>query len=128
MTCEALRRRGKPVIFCGDVNTAHQPIDLARPRENQTTTGFLPEERAWLDAVAAAGYVDVFRHLYPDLAGQYTWWNQVTAARQRNVGWRIDYFFLSPDLLWRVVDAFITPEVLGSDHCPVGLVLHSGEG
>lgn len=128
MTCEALRRRGKPVIFCGDVNTAHQPIDLARPRENQTTTGFLPEERAWLDAVVAAGYVDVFRHLYPDLAGQYTWWNQVTAARQRNVGWRIDYFFLSPDLLWRVVDAFITPEVLGSDHCPVGLVLHSGEG
>lgn len=126
-TCETLRRRGKPVIFCGDVNTAHQPIDLARPRENVGVTGFLPEERAWLDAVVDAGYVDTFRHLYPDLPGQYTWWNQVSAARQRNVGWRIDYFFVSPDLMPRVEEAFITPEVLGSDHCPVGLVLRSRE-
>ena len=119
--CERLRAVGKAIIFCGDVNTAHREIDLARPRENQGTTGFLPEERAWLDKITTLGYVDTFRHFYPDLAEQYTWWHQVTFARARNVGWRIDYFFAAPEALPTVVDAFILPDVMGSDHCPVGL-------
>ena len=121
--CQALRAAGKPLIFCGDVNTAHHEIDLARPRDNVGVTGFLPEERAWLDAVTAAGYVDTFRHFHPDLAEHYTWWHQVSFARQRNVGWRIDYCFVSPDLLPRLHDASIHMEVMGSDHCPVGLVI-----
>lgn len=121
--CEALRAAGKTVIFCGDVNTAHREIDLARPRENQTTTGFLPEEREWMDRFVAAGYVDTFRLHHPDLAGQYTWWDQVTRARDRNVGWRIDYFFIAAEAAGRVEDAFILPDVLGSDHCPVGIRL-----
>lgn len=121
--CEALRCAGRSVIFCGDVNTAHQEIDLARPRENQNTTGFLPEERAWLDRVVEAGYVDTFRHFYPDLPGQYTWWHMVTSARERNVGWRIDYFFAAEEAMERVSEAFILPDVMGSDHCPVGIRL-----
>jgi exodeoxyribonuclease-3 len=123
--CEALRAAGKGVVFCGDVNTAHCEIDLAHPKENVGRTGFLPEERAWLDLVTATGYVDTFRHFHPDLAGQYTWWSVPMRARERNVGWRIDYYFVSPDLLPRVQDAFILPEVRGSDHCPVGIRLES---
>ena len=122
--CEQLRALGEPVIFCGDVNTAHCEIDLAHPKTNQTNTGFLPEERAWLDQVVAAGYVDTFRQRNPDLAGQYSWWSMVTRARERNVGWRLDYFFISPELQEQVADAFILPEVMGSDHCPVGLKLN----
>lgn len=119
----AYRTQGRAVIFCGDVNTSHQPIDLARPRENVNTTGFLPHERAWLDQVLGAeGYIDTFRYLYPDKA-TYTWWSNVTNARSRNIGWRLDYFIISPDLLPRLVDAPIYNDVLGSDHCPVGLVL-----
>jgi exodeoxyribonuclease-3 len=119
--CERLRHQGQGMIFCGDVNTAHQEIDLAHPKANQNTTGFLPEERAWIDRVVAAGYADTFRHFYPDLAGQYTWWSMPTRARERNVGWRLDYFFVAAELLDRVTDAFILPDVTGSDHCPVGL-------
>ncbi len=121
--CESLRAEGQPVLFCGDVNTAHREIDLANPKSNRKTTGFLPEERAWIDAVLAAGYVDTFRHFHPDEAGQYTWWSQRFNARSRNVGWRIDYFFAATELLPRVRDAFILPDVLGSDHCPVGISL-----
>lgn len=122
-TINAYRAQGKPVIFCGDVNTSHQPIDLARPKENANTTGFLPYERAWLDHVLGpCGYVDTFRYLYPDSA-RYTWWSQVTNARSKNIGWRLDYFIISPDLLPRLVDAPIYDDVYGSDHCPVGLVL-----
>ena len=121
--CQELRAQGQAVIFCGDVNTAHKEIDLAHPRENQGNTGFLPEERAWLDRVVQAGYIDTFRRLHPDLAGQYTWWSMPTRARARNIGWRIDYFFVSPERLDRVEDAFILPQVMGSDHCPVGLRL-----
>jgi exodeoxyribonuclease-3 len=121
--CEGLRAQGQTVIFCGDVNTSHQEIDLARPKENQKTTGFLPEERAWIDRVVEAGYVDTFRHLQPDLAGQYTWWSMITRARDRNIGWRLDYFFIVNEAIDRVSDAFILPEVMGSDHCPVGLRL-----
>jgi exodeoxyribonuclease-3 len=125
--CERLRGEGRPLIICGDVNTAHRPIDLARPRENQGTTGFLPEERAWLDRFAAAGYVDTYRHFYPDQPGVYTWWAQWGGARERNVGWRIDYFFISPDLVPRLTDAFVWAHVRGSDHCPVGIQLTRGE-
>lgn len=120
---EQLRAEGRSLLFCGDVNTAHHPIDLAHPRANQNTTGFLPEERAWLDQVVEKGYVDTFRHFYPDLPGQYTWWSMPTRARERNVGWRIDYFFAAPELMPRVSEAWIWPEVMGSDHCPVGVSL-----
>jgi exodeoxyribonuclease-3 len=121
--CQHLRAQGQAVVFCGDVNTAHNEIDLARPRDNQNTTGFLPEERVWIDQVVEAGYVDTFRHFYPNLTGQYTWWSMPTRARARNIGWRLDYFFVAAELLDRVTDAFILPEVMGSDHCPVGLRL-----
>jgi exodeoxyribonuclease-3 len=121
--CEVLRNMGLGVVFCGDVNTAHREIDLTHPRQNRNTTGFLPEERAWIDRVIRAGYVDTFRHLHPDLTEQYTWWSVPTRARERNVGWRLDYFFVAAELLDRVVSAFILPDVMGSDHCPVGLRL-----
>ncbi len=121
--CDRLRAEGRSVIFCGDVNTAHREIDLARPRQNRKTTGFLPEECAWIDQVVEAGYVDTFRARNPDLAGAYTWWTQIGQARARNVGWRLDYFFISPDLRDRVLDAAIHPEISGSDHCPVSLTL-----
>ncbi len=124
--CEALRDQGRRVIFCGDVNTSHRPIDLARPKANEKNTGFLPVERAWLDEVIAAGYVDIFRARNPDLEGAYSWWSMRSGARQRNVGWRLDYFFISPDLLDHVVDAAIHPEIEGSDHCPVSLTLDFG--
>jgi exodeoxyribonuclease-3 len=119
--CEQLRRQGHAVIFCGDVNTAHKEIDLAHPKGNETHTGFLPQERAWIDQVIEAGYTDTFRYFYPDLTGQYTWWSMPTRARERNVGWRLDYFFVANELLGQVADAFILPDVTGSDHCPVGL-------
>lgn len=121
--CNQRRQQARPIIFCGDVNTAHREIDLARPKENQKTTGFLPEERAWIDAAVAAGYVDIFRELNPDLEGAYNWWSNRSGARERNIGWRIDYFFISPDLRERVATAAIHPGVLGSDHCPISLTL-----
>ncbi len=122
-TCEIFRSQGRSVIFCGDVNTAHQEIDLARPKQNQKTTGFLPEERAWLDKVVEAGYIDIFRDLYPDAIDMYSWWAYWGNAREKNVGWRIDYFFISPDLRKRVVDAQIHMDVPGSDHCPISITI-----
>ncbi len=122
-TVETLRAQGSPVIFCGDVNTAHQPIDLARPDENQKTTGFLPEERVWIDAVVGKGYLDIWRDLHPDTTGGYTYWNYWGQARERNVGWRIDYFFITPDLRPRIASADIHPDVPGSDHCPISVTL-----
>jgi exodeoxyribonuclease-3 len=122
--CQRLRAAGKGVIFCGDVNTAHREIDLARPKQNQKTTGFLPEERAWIDEVVRAGFVDTFRQQHPEETGAYTWWSYIGGARSRNVGWRLDYFFVSPDLLPRVQAAELHPDVHGSDHCPVSLTLH----
>ncbi len=115
---EKLRER-KPVIFCGDVNTAHKEIDLARPKENEKNTGFLPEERAWIDSVVQAGYVDIFRNLYPDLVGAYTYWDMKTFARDRNVGWRIDYFFAYKDIASSIKDIRILSDIYGSDHCPL---------
>lgn len=123
---DALVKAGKNLVICGDVNTAHTEIDLARPKENAKKTGFLPEERAWLDTFVSHGYIDTFRHFNHD-PGQYTWWDQKTRARERNVGWRIDYFFISESLLPSLADAFIMPEVPGSDHCPVGIKLKIAE-
>ncbi len=118
-----LREKGKKIIFCGDVNTAHKEIDLARPKENQRTSGFLPEERAWIDKVIEHGFIDTLR-LFTNEGNIYTWWDMITRARERNVGWRIDYFFVSEDLKQNVINAFTMPEVMGSDHCPVGLEIN----
>jgi exodeoxyribonuclease-3 len=115
-----LRRKGVPVIICGDVNTAHREIDIARPRENQKRSGFLPEERAWIDRLIASGFRDTFRTQHPDEV-RWSWWDLKTRARERNVGWRIDYFFVSADLMPRISRSFIEDDVTGSDHCPVGI-------
>lgn len=112
----------KPVIFCGDVNTAHQEIDLARPKANQKSTGFLPEERAWLDQVVAANFLDVWRYQHQNEIA-YTWWDYKTRARERNVGWRIDYFFCSKSMIKTVKSCNILSQFLGSDHVPVELIL-----
>lgn len=120
---EKLHKAGHKVIVCGDVNTAHEAIDLARPKENETNTGFLPEERAWIDELIYHGYIDIFRHLHPNKADAYTYWDMKTGARDRNVGWRLDYFFISSDLLPRVASAAALTNFLGSDHCPVILEL-----
>jgi exodeoxyribonuclease-3 len=116
------RKAGKSIIFCGDVNTAHKPIDLTHPKGNEKISGFLPIEREWIDEVIAQGYIDTFRHFFPDLAEQYTWWSvRSIGARERNVGWRLDYFFVSDDILKNVVESSIMKDVMGSDHCPVKL-------
>ena len=120
---EAQRRAGRSIVICGDVNTAHEEIDLANPKSNRKNTGFLPEERAWVSRFLDHGYVDIYRKLNPDRAGAYTWWSNRPGVRERNVGWRIDYFFISPDLEERVVDARIHADVMGSDHCPIELEL-----
>lgn len=125
--CERFRADGKPVLFCGDVNTAHHEIDLANPKSNRKTTGFLPEERAWIDKISDMGYIDTFRHFHPNETGQYTWWSQRAGARRRNVGWRIDYFFSDPSLMFRITNASILPDVMGSDHCPITLNLNSDQ-
>lgn len=118
---EKLRKQGKKIIFCGDINTAHEAIDLARPKENEKNTGFLPEERAWIDELVYHGYVDIFRHLHPHTRDAYTYWDSKSRARDRNVGWRLDYFFISPDLLPSVQRATILSSFPGSDHCPIVL-------
>ena len=113
----------KPVIFCGDLNVAHEEIDLARPKENVGKHGFTNEERAGFDKIVAAGFIDTFRDKYPEKHDGYTWWSHFGNARARNVGWRIDYVCVSNVLQKKVEDAFILPEVMGSDHCPVGIVI-----
>jgi len=115
-----LKRRG-PVFVIGDYNTAHEEIDLARPKTNHKTSGFLPAERAELSRWIAAGWVDTFRAAHPDQGDRYTWWRQWGGMREQNVGWRIDYVFASASGAARVRDAFIWKDVLGSDHCPVGV-------
>jgi exodeoxyribonuclease-3 len=119
---EALRQKQKNIIICGDYNTAHKEIDLARPKENQRTSGFLPEERAWIDKIVGMKYVDIFRE-YNKQPGQYTFWDAFTRARERNVGWRIDYFFVSEEARPLVKNASIHMDVMGSDHCPIDLEL-----
>src|ERR1051325_1457209 len=120
--CENQRQQGKKIIITGDINTAHKEIDLARPKANETNSGFLPIERAWLDKLVAHRYVDTFRMFTPG-EGHYTYWDQRFGARERNVGWRIDYFFVSEDLKPNVKESFIQAQVPGSDHCPIGLTL-----
>ena len=115
---EHLRKSGHSIIFCGDVNVAHEPIDLARPKENEGEIGFLPEERAWIDELEYSGYVDIWRHLHPNKV-QYTWWDMKTRSRERNVGWRIDYFFIGNNLVKKVKKAEILDNLYGSDHCPI---------
>jgi exodeoxyribonuclease-3 len=119
---DSLKASGSKLIICGDFNTAHKEIDLARPKENEHISGFLPIERAWMDKFVTHGYVDTFRHFIKE-PHQYTWWDMKTKARERNVGWRIDYFFVTENLLPAVSSAFVMPEVMGSDHCPVGIIL-----
>lgn len=113
----------KPVLICGDLNVAHKEIDLARPTQNVGKHGFTVEEREGLSALLDAGYIDTFRTLYPDTPDAYTWWTAWGGARDRNVGWRIDYWLASKSLASRIVDANIHPDVYGSDHCPVSLEL-----
>ena len=118
---DARRDRGEHVVICGDWNTAHRPIDLRNWKANQKASGFLPEERALIDEYVDAGYVDVFRHLNPELDGAYTWWSNRAGVRARNVGWRIDYHFVDDGFMSRVIDARIHAAVMGSDHCPIEL-------
>jgi exodeoxyribonuclease-3 len=113
----------KPVVFCGDLNVAHREIDLARPRENRGTAGFSDEERESFGTLLDAGFTDSYRHFFPEQSGAYSWWSYRAGARQRNVGWRIDYFGVSTPFMSRVASAAILPHIHGSDHCPVALTL-----
>jgi len=121
--CQILRSEGKKIIICGDVNTAHREIDLKNPKSNEKTSGFLPIEREWIDKLIEHGYIDTFRHIHGDKKDEYSWWSYRFSARAKNVGWRIDYFFVSEELADRIEDAFIMQEIMGSDHCPVGIRL-----
>ncbi|NCO01926.1 MAG: exodeoxyribonuclease III [Epsilonproteobacteria bacterium] len=121
--CEKLREDGKSIIICGDVNTAHKEIDLKNPKANSKTSGFLPIEREWIDTFLACGYVDTFRYVHGDKVDSYSWWSYRSNARANNVGWRIDYFFISEDLCESLEDAFILEQIEGSDHCPIGIRL-----
>lgn len=118
---ENLRKKGKSIIICGDVNTAHKEIDLARPKANMETSGFLPMERAWIDKLLNHGYIDTFRYVHKDKTDSYSWWSYRANARANNVGWRIDYFYVSDDLKENIKDAYILSNIHGSDHCPIGL-------
>lgn len=118
----------KPVIVCGDLNVAHQEIDLKNPASNRNNSGFTAEERAKMTELQAAGFVDSFRHFYPDQTGAYTWWSYMPKIRERNVGWRIDYFLVSSKLREAMQDAQIHANIMGSDHCPVVLEMDSLEG
>lgn len=122
--CERQRAEGRQIIVCGDYNTAHTEIDLARPKENAKTTGFLPEERARLDDLVTAGWLDTFREFHPEEEDAYTYWDYFTKARDRNVGWRIDYHWITKDLRPALKNAWIAPDVMGSDHCPVGILVN----
>ena len=113
----------KPVVVCGDMNVAHEEIDLKNPKQNIGNAGFSYEERGKFSELLASGFTDSFRYLYPDRRDAYSWWSYRAAARERNVGWRIDYFLVSDRLRDNIREAFILPEVMGSDHCPVGLDL-----
>ena len=114
------RKSGKAILICGDLNTAHTEIDLKNPKANQNTSGFLPIERAWMDKFVAAGFVDTFR-IFNKEGDNYSWWTYRLDARERNIGWRLDYFFVNQEHQEIIKDAFILTEVMGSDHCPVGI-------
>jgi exodeoxyribonuclease-3 len=120
--CNHLHKAGERIIITGDFNTAHNEIDLRNPKSNQNTSGFLAEERLWIDRYLSEGFLDAYRVIYPERV-QYTWWTYITNARERNVGWRLDYFLVSNTLMPRVKDVIIHDDVLGSDHCPVTLII-----
>lgn len=120
--CNELHANGRKIIITGDFNTAHNEVDLANPKENSKVSGFLPEERALIDKYLENGFKDAYRELYPDRV-QYTWWTYRFTARTRNIGWRLDYFLVSDELLHRVRDVVIHNEILGSDHCPVTMIV-----
>lgn len=115
------KSKNKEVVICGDYNTAHKEVDLANPKTNKKTTGFLPNERAWIDKFISNGFVDTFRKFLPDENGHYTWWTYRNNCREKNVGWRIDYFFVTSSFEDSVKKSYHRPEVLGSDHCPIVL-------
>ncbi|MDZ5671927.1 exodeoxyribonuclease III [Bacillus stercoris] len=114
----------KPVILCGDLNVAHQEIDLKNPKANRKNAGFSDQERGAFSRLLEAGFVDSFRHVYPELEGAYSWWSYRAGARDRNIGWRIDYFVVSESLKEQIEDAGISKDVMGSDHCPVELIIN----
>jgi exodeoxyribonuclease III len=120
--CDELHRQGRKIIITGDFNTAHTEIDLSNPKENSETSGFLPEERVWIDHYLEHNFVDAFRKLYPDKV-QYSWWTYRVNARARGIGWRLDYFLVSKELMPQVEDVIIHDEIMGSDHCPVSLII-----
>lgn len=120
---DRLKHKGYEIIFCGDINTAHAEIDLARPKDNAGHSGFLPIERSWIDRVIAAGYTDAFRYGHPERRDAYTYWDMKTFARDRNIGWRLDYFFVSAGILSRLRRVGILSETTGSDHCPIDIVV-----
>ena len=113
----------KPVILCGDLNVAHKPIDLKNPSSNRHNAGFTDEERGAFTRLLDNGFTDTYRHLYPDVTGAYSWWSYMFSARAKNAGWRIDYFVVSNRLAEKIQEATIHPDVMGSDHCPVGVEL-----
>lgn len=113
----------KPVILCGDLNVAHEEIDLKNPKTNRKNAGFTDEEREKMTELLSSGFIDTFRYFYPDKEDAYSWWSYMGRAREKNVGWRIDYFIVSKKFEENLVDAFILPEIYGSDHCPVGLII-----
>jgi exodeoxyribonuclease-3 len=119
--CKTLTAEGRNFILCGDYNIAHKAIDLANPKENEDHAGYLPEERAWMDVFTSSSFVDTFRHFYPDEPDNYTWWSYRTRARERNIGWRLDYFCVNSQFISKIKASTIMPEVMGSDHCPVKL-------
>jgi exodeoxyribonuclease-3 len=123
---DSYKNAGRSVIICGDYNTAHNEIDLKNPKANENTSGFLRIERDWIDRIVASGYVDTFRHCHPETI-KYSWWTYRFKARDRNIGWRIDYFFVTQDIInkgW-LKEAYIDNEIFGSDHCPIGIVLRN---
>ncbi|MCK9555169.1 exodeoxyribonuclease III [bacterium] len=121
--CLKLKKSGRKIIICGDFNTAHREIDLKNPGANENYSGFLPVERAWIDRLTECGFVDAFRMLYPDTV-KYSWWSYRYSARKKNIGWRIDYYFVSENISGQVEDSMIFSDVTGSDHCPIGIKIN----
>jgi exodeoxyribonuclease-3 len=121
--CKKYVKEKKHFILSGDYNIAHTAIDLARPKENEGNAGYLPEERKWMDDFTGAGFVDTFRHFHPGQKDHYSWWSYRFGARERNVGWRIDYHSVDPDFLPAVKSSIIRPDIFGSDHCPVEIAI-----